>query len=314
MNTPNAAPQTADDQPDLSRVHPDVAALLAEQPGLASVASMFMEQDDAHHRRSLQILARARLVVPDAAAKAANPHRVAAFFDLDGTVLRGSIIQHLTAQGFADGHGKLSHLAQFAVCYLLYKLNLIPRVTMYRWGYGPAAGQNLRTVREYVDRCVNERIKGAVYAEAMEAVAAHRAAGHLVVAITGAPDYAAAEVCAYVGLHDLLATPTPIDDDVITANVQEPVCYSDGKLAYLRAYAASHDVDLTRSYFYSDSASDIPVLKAVGRPRVINSQWLLWPYAVLRRWHRTRWTRHQPGGLPVASASRELHASPTVEA
>lgn len=282
---------------------PDVQALLKENPELHAVAAQLT--DGGSIRPSLQMLARTRRLRPDASARAEHPHQTAAFFDLDGTILSGSIIQHLTRQGFEEGHGRVSHVLQFLVCWVLYKLNLVPRVTMYRWGYTPCEGRELTEVQAFVDRCVTNHVKPRIFREARAAVAAHVAAGHRVVAITGAPDYAAAEICVDLGIHDLLATPTPLSaDGRIVTDIQEPVCYSTGKLAYLHAYAAKHEIDLQKSFFYSDSASDVPVLKAVGRPRVVNPQWMLLPVAWRYGWAISKWKTHDQGGLPVAYASR----------
>ncbi|MEW5854675.1 MAG: HAD-IB family hydrolase [Myxococcota bacterium] len=285
---------------------PEISALLESDPRIRAAARHILESGQPMGP-GLQLLARARQLQPDENATVAHPRRVAAFFDIDGTLISGSIIQQMTLQGFKEGHGTLEGCLQFAACYLLYKLNLIPRINMYRWGYKPCEGHEIQAVQDFVDRCLEARIKPRVFREAVEAINAHRAAGHLVVAITGAPDYAAAELSAYLGLHDVLATPTPLSEDGrITTDVQEPVCYASGKLAYLRAYAARHEIDLTRSFFYSDSASDIPVLEVVGHPRVVNPQLMLRPVAWKRGWPVARWNTLRHSGLPVASMSRAL--------
>jgi putative phosphoserine phosphatase/1-acylglycerol-3-phosphate O-acyltransferase len=307
-------PQDSPSVPPLAS-SPEVVALLQENPVLQGVARKLLERADRYRQSMLEMLARCRRLQPDFDARPEAPTQVAAFFDLDGTVLAGSIVQHLTRQGFAEGQGSVHHLLQFVACFLLYKVNLIPRVTMYKWGYAPAVGMDLHVVQDFVDRCLEQSIKHHVFEEAHHAVAAHRAAGHRIVAITGAPDYAAAEVATHLGMHDLLATPTPLAADAtITDAVQEPICYSEGKLAYLHAYARLHNIDLSRSYFYSDSASDLPVLKAVGKPRVINSQWLLLPYAIYKGWPRRVWKRKARAGLPVASSSRALTPQPGTNA
>jgi phosphoserine phosphatase len=46
----------------------------------------------------------------------------------------------------------------------------------------------------------------------------------------------------------------------------------EGKLEMAVEYAEAHDVDLADCYFYSDSASDLPLLEAVGHPVVVNPQ------------------------------------------
>jgi putative phosphoserine phosphatase/1-acylglycerol-3-phosphate O-acyltransferase len=304
---PNQAP-TADEP----AAPADLDALFQDQPRLRELARRLPSDGDWSRRPSIQMLARARQLKPDANARPTNPHRVAAFFDVDGTLIRGSIITGMCIKGIREGHSSLFQVVQFALCFLLYKLNLVPRATMYRWGYAPCRGRNLAEVVTFVDQCLEARVKPTVFKEAVETIASHRAAGHLCVAVTGAPDYAAAELCAYLGLHDILATPTPVSEDgQITNDVQEPICYADGKLAYLHAYAALHDVDLGKSYLYSDSASDIPVLKAVGRPRVVNPQWLLWPVAVLKRWPVTHWVTPLKGPPVLASSAASHPLDPT---
>src|SRR5450756_586021 len=46
----------------------------------------------------------------------------------------------------------------------------------------------------------------------------------------------------------------------------------EGKLAMAEEYAAAHGADLSDCYFYSDSASDLPLLEAVGHPVMVNPQ------------------------------------------
>ncbi len=46
--------------------------------------------------------------------------------------------------------------------------------------------------------------------------------------------------------------------------------YGEGKVEAMRRYAADHDIDLAESFAYSDSASDLPMLRAVGNPVVVN--------------------------------------------
>jgi phosphoserine phosphatase len=46
--------------------------------------------------------------------------------------------------------------------------------------------------------------------------------------------------------------------------------YGEGKVAAMRDFAAEHEIDLTESWAYSDSASDLPMLRAVGNPVAVN--------------------------------------------
>ncbi len=46
--------------------------------------------------------------------------------------------------------------------------------------------------------------------------------------------------------------------------------YGKGKLEGMRNFAESHDIDLAESWAYSDSASDLPMLRAVGNAVAVN--------------------------------------------
>ena len=51
------------------------------------------------------------------------------------------------------------------------------------------------------------------------------------------------------------------------ASLDGPFMYGEGKVEAMRRYADDHDLDLAESFAYSDSASDLPMLRAVGQRR-----------------------------------------------
>jgi len=59
-------------------------------------------------------------------------------------------------------------------------------------------------------------------------------------------------------------------DGVLTGRLTGPFNYGDGKPIRMRELAAAEGIDLARSWAYSDSASDLPMLRAVGHPVVVN--------------------------------------------
>ena len=50
---------------------------------------------------------------------------------------------------------------------------------------------------------------------------------------------------------------------VFTGDVVRPTCFREGKLAAASGFAEAHDVELSSSYFYTDSSDDLPLLEAV---------------------------------------------------
>jgi putative phosphoserine phosphatase/1-acylglycerol-3-phosphate O-acyltransferase len=71
---------------------------------------------------------------------------------------------------------------------------------------------------------------------------------------------------------------------VFTGRIIEPLCYAAGKVYWAEAYAHEQGVDLDRSFFYTDSISDMPMLQRVGCPVVVNPDYRLRRYARRQGW------------------------------
>jgi phosphoserine phosphatase len=59
-------------------------------------------------------------------------------------------------------------------------------------------------------------------------------------------------------------------DGRLTGELDGPLMYGEGKVAALRGFAADHDLELAECWAYSDSASDLPMLRTVGSPVAVN--------------------------------------------
>jgi phosphoserine phosphatase len=66
--------------------------------------------------------------------------------------------------------------------------------------------------------------------------------------------------------------------------VIEPVCFEAGKIHWLEQLVTTQRIDLARSWFYTDSITDLPLLELVGHPVVTNPDPRLYREAVQRRW------------------------------
>ena len=67
--------------------------------------------------------------------------------------------------------------------------------------------------------------------------------------------------------------------------------YGEGKVEAMREFADEHEIDLERSYAYSDSVSDLPMLRAVGIPVVVNPDDELTRIAKAEGWRVMRFER-----------------------
>jgi phosphoserine phosphatase len=73
-----------------------------------------------------------------------------------------------------------------------------------------------------------------------------------------------------LAMDGAIGTASEVVDGVYTGELAGPFVYGKGKASALRQFADAEGIDLERSWAYSDSASDLPMLQAVGNPVAVN--------------------------------------------
>jgi HAD superfamily hydrolase (TIGR01490 family) len=227
--------------------------------------------------------------------------RPAAFFDLDGTLLSVNSGRLWLVRERRHGRVTLRQTAQ-AVGFLVgYHFGVVDIVDAMRQALQTVRGEREATLREWTRAWFESEVVPRYEAPgARAAVEAHRARGHALVLLTSSSPYESELAVRYFGLDDFRCTRYALDaDGRFTGEVVLPVCYGEGKVHYAEAYAAEHGLDLDRSYFYTDSNTDLPLLRRVPYPRVVNPDIRLRWEARRRGWPVLDWSR--PGAaLPLA--------------
>lgn len=198
--------------------------------------------------------------------------KVIAFFDLDHTLLDGANGTMYAVQMVKE---KLmaNRVLLLVVWYsVLYKLNRLPREAVYKKVVDEMGRYTVLEMISMMDRGFEQFIMPKLYAGGVEVVREHREKGHRTVIATAAGEYIAERVRAQLGADDFIATPTPIKGQHMSSEVMGPMAFMEGKLEMAVDYCAALGVDLADCWFYSDSASDLPLLDAVGHPVVVNPQ------------------------------------------
>ena len=123
-----------------------------------------------------------------------------------------------------------------------------------------------------------------IYPEAEELVRKHEADGHVVAIVSGATKFVVRPLAQRLGIEHLLYTRLEVEDGCFTGRVIEPICFEEGKIYWLQQFIEEHGIDLAKSWFYTDSITDLPLLDLVGHPVATNPDPLLYRAAVRRRW------------------------------
>jgi HAD superfamily hydrolase (TIGR01490 family) len=214
---------------------------------------------------------------------------IAALFDMDHTLLRVDTAMSWTKFLYRRGELPGTMLAKAIYWSTLYKLAVLDMETVFTKLCMDLAGDS---EAEMIAKCAiwyREHVEPHVAPAARVAVEHHRQAGHTVVLATGSTVYAARPVAAGVGIEHVLSSELEVVGGAFTGK-PSALCFGRHKVALAEQWAATHGIDLSRSYFYSDSYNDLPMLARVGTAIAVNPDARLRRHAKKHGWAIQHWS------------------------
>jgi HAD superfamily hydrolase (TIGR01490 family) len=210
----------------------------------------------------------------------------AAFFDLDKTIIAKSSTLAFSRPFYAGGlinrrSVLRSGYAQFV--FLVGGADHDQMERMRRYLSEQAAGWDVQTVKDIVAETLHHIVDPLVYAEAVQLIAAHHSEGRDVVIVSTSGAEVVEPIGEMLGAERVIATSMVQVDGHYTGEIAF-YAYAANKAIAIRELAEEQNYDLSSSYAYSDSASDIPMLEAVGHPFAVNPDRLLRKTAIERGW------------------------------
>jgi HAD superfamily hydrolase (TIGR01490 family) len=212
--------------------------------------------------------------------------RSAAFFDLDKTVIARSSTLAFSRPLYAGGLINRRAVLRSTYAHFMYLVGGADHDQMERMrGYlsSLVAGWDVQQVRDIVAETLLEIIEPVVYREAVALIAEHHAAGRDVVIVSTSGAELVEPIAAMLGADATIATRMVVEDGRYTGDI-DFYAYRENKAAAIRELAAERGYDLADSYAYSDSATDLPMLEAVGHPSAVNPDRALRREAATRGW------------------------------
>jgi HAD superfamily hydrolase (TIGR01490 family) len=196
----------------------------------------------------------------------------AAFFDLDKTLMAGSSGMVWARVSREAGLLPRSLMARWAIDHLRYRL---------RGASDEAAAEVMTQVKDFMTGVKArdlERLGPMVIAgvlprinpEMLAEVHGHQDAGRETFIVSAAGSYVVEELARVLGMTGGMGTGYEIRDGSFTGELEGPFMYGPGKVEAMRSLAAARGIELTESWAYSDAASDLPMLRAVGNPVCVN--------------------------------------------
>ena len=210
----------------------------------------------------------------------------AAFFDLDKTVIAKSSTlafgKPFYQGGLVNRRAVLkSSYAQFV--YLVAGADADQMDRMRDYLKRLCAGWDVQQVRDIVEETLHDLIDPLVYDEAVSLIEQHHAEGREVVIVSSSGEEVVRPIADMVGADREIATRMVVEDGKYTGEI-EFYAYGEHKATAIRELAAAQGWELAECYAYSDSATDLPMLEAVGHPVAVNADKALRRAASERGW------------------------------
>jgi HAD superfamily hydrolase (TIGR01490 family) len=199
--------------------------------------------------------------------------RAAAFFDLDKTLMAGSSGMVFARVANRKGFVPRGQMAKWGWDHLRYRLR----------GSSDQQTQSVVDVAKDVFADIPERdvermapevlagILPRIYPQMLDEVHRHQDEGRATFIVSAAGNDLVKALGAVLGMEGGIGTRWAVGPNgKYTGEMDGPFVYGKGKVEAMRQFAEKHDIDLGESWAYSDSVSDLPMLRAVGHAVVVN--------------------------------------------
>jgi HAD superfamily hydrolase (TIGR01490 family) len=211
----------------------------------------------------------------------------AAFFDLDKTVIAKASVVAFGSPFYKEGlisrrtilrglWGQLVYLHLGAGEEKIVKMRTAVLALTKGWDQA--------RVQAIVEEALEAVVEPIIYGEALELMTRHRADGRLIVIVSASPEEIVLPLARYLGVDEAIASRAAVDGAGRYTGRMQFDAFGPAKVEAMKAIAGRRGVNLTDSFAYSDSATDLPMLEAVGHPVAVNADRELARVAAERGW------------------------------
>lgn len=208
-----------------------------------------------------------------------------AIFDLDNTLLADDSDylwgQFLVDSGIVDATYYKQENERF---YQEYKQGKLDIYEFLNFSLKPLADNSLNDLYRWRELFIATVIHPILLPAAQELVNQHKRRGDTLLVITATNSFVTEPIINLYGIENFLATTPELIDNQYTGKVAGTPCFQEGKVTRLHLWLNETGHTLEKSWFYSDSHNDLPLLKLVDHPVAVNPDNALAQYAEDSDW------------------------------
>ena len=211
-----------------------------------------------------------------------------ALFDLDHTLLTGDSdyewTQYLVSKGIVD---RTTHEARNAEFYEQYKAGTMDIHEFLDFQLRPLADHTRADLEAWHADFMETQIRPRLSQKARELVRKHLDAGDICAMVTATNSFVTGPIARELGIPHLIATIPAQENGRFTGKPRGLPSFREGKIVRVDAWLESMGLwwnNFQRSWFYSDSHNDLPLLLRVTDPVVVDPDATLRAYAENAGW------------------------------
>ncbi len=213
--------------------------------------------------------------------------QAASFYDLEGTLVSTNLVHTLAFYSrrqeglFSTVKKSISTIAKLPMFGIT---DLYSRNVFNEFFFKSYKGESEDRLRYFSEELFENVLKPAIFPGTPDLIEKSKKLGHLQVVITGALDFSVAPLASYLGIEVFAANRLEFVNGIATGRLLPPVMASATKATWIRQYAEENEINLSKSFAYSDSISDLPMLSIVGHPVAISPDFRLKQTALQHDW------------------------------
>lgn len=208
-----------------------------------------------------------------------------AIFDLDNTLLAGDSDylwgKFLAERGIVDAEFYEKENQRF---YEEYKAGQLDIFEFLAFSLKPLTEHTPQVLASLHREFMQECIQPIITPSARKLLAQHRENGDTMLIITATNRFITAPIAEELGVPHLLATDPEMRDGRYTGEVAGTPCFREGKVERLQEWLKQTGNNLAKSWFYSDSHNDLPLLEMVSHPVAVDPDETLTDHAEAKGW------------------------------
>ena len=239
-------------------------------------------------------------------------NHIAAFFDLDRTLINDFSAKQFLKMRLLSGKSTAKELLSQFAAILVYASGNRDFETLTKISAMGVKGIKEKQFIDLGEDVYQEYLANTIYPEAKTLIASHLEKGHQVVIISAATRYQVTPIANELGIKDIFCTEMEVKKGKFTGVIAE-MCWSEGKARAGRTFAKNNNIDLSKSFFYTDSIDDYPLLEIVGKPIATNPDNKLSQLAFENDWKILRFKENKKipfvNGLRTGLAAASIYPS-----